>query len=36
MGGGVLVDYSAICYLLVVAGLTLLATGELARRTRLR
>jgi hypothetical protein len=36
MGGGVLVDYSAVCYLLVVAGLTLLATGELARRTRLR
>jgi hypothetical protein len=36
MGGGVLVDYSAECYLLVVAGLTLLATGELARRTRLR
>jgi len=36
MGGGVLVDYSAVSYSLIVTGLTLLAIGELARRTRLR
>jgi hypothetical protein len=36
MGGGILVDYSAVSYSLIVVGLTLLAIGELARRTRLR
>jgi len=36
MGGSILVDYSAVSYSLIVVGLTLLAIGELARRTRLR
>jgi hypothetical protein len=36
MGGGVLVDYSAVSYSLIATGLTLLAIGELTRRTRLR
>jgi hypothetical protein len=35
MGGGVLVDYSAVSYSLIATGLTLLAIGELTRRTRL-
>jgi hypothetical protein len=36
MGGGVLVDYSAVSYSLIATGLTLLAIGELTRRTRLK